>query len=72
MGKEPSDPEAQDEAQNEAQNEEMCQDMLKDEKELAEHTMLVDLATGEPAAPGERPARSAHGRGCRTGEHPFG
>jgi anthranilate synthase component I len=32
---------------DEAKNEEMCQDLLKDEKELAEHTMLVDLARND-------------------------
>ncbi|HEX9677571.1 anthranilate synthase component I family protein [Nitrososphaera sp.] len=32
---------------DEAKNEEMCRDLLKDEKELAEHTMLVDLARND-------------------------
>lgn len=33
--------------QDEKKNEELCHDLLKDEKEVAEHTMLVDLARND-------------------------
>lgn len=33
--------------QDEKKNEELCQDLLNDEKEVAEHTMLVDLARND-------------------------